>query len=244
MADLDDIDPTMEPPVRRSYGGFFANCLTGGVLLATLAVVGVYALVFINPYIPFNPYPPPTLPPTLGPPTPTPTPGIFLPTARAATATSTPTEATTAVVPTAPPTGSPTPTQATPEATPTGEAFEPQPGSPVLTPNIANDLGCDWMGVGGQAFDLQGDPIVGLSVHLEGTLQGQEYDLDTLTGSAPNLGPGGYVFDLAEQPIASDETIWVQLQDTAGVALSEPLQLTTASNCEENFVLVNWNQVR
>lgn len=245
MADMEDMDQAVEPQLGRNYGGFFANCLTAAVLLATLGVVGVYAVVFINPYIPFNPYPPPTLPPTVGPPTPTPTPEIFLPTPWTATPTRAPTSEATAVLPTAPPTETPTPSQGTPEATATGEAFEPQPGSPVLTPNIANDLGCDWMGVGGQAFDLQGDPITdGLSVHLEGTLAGQEYDLDTLTGSAPNLGPGGYLFDLAERPIASDETLWVQLQDTAGVPLSQRVDLTTSSDCEENFVLVNWNQVR
>lgn len=236
---MDEFDTEM----GRNYGGFFTNCLTVLVLLATLAVAAVYALVFFNPYVPFNPYPPPTLPPTLGPPTATPTPEIFLPTewtptpTRAATGTPTPIPSETA-------TPSPEPTSETAQATATGPAFGLQPGAPVLTPNIANDLGCDWMGVGGQVFDQEGEPITDLGVHLEGTLGEQSFELDTLTGSAPNLGPAGYVFDLADQPIASEETLWIQLNDTAGVPLSDPVFLNTSDSCDENLVLVNWRQVR
>lgn len=227
----------------RNYGGFFLNCLTVLVVLATLAVVGVYAVVFLNPYAPFNPYPPPTLPPTLGPPTATPTPEIFLPTPWTPTPTRTAT-ATDMPAPTETSTATPEPTSETPSPSPTGPPFALQPGAPVLTPNIANDLGCDWMGVGGQVFDQEGEPIMDIGVHLEGTLGDQRYELDTLTGSAPELGPAGYVFDLADRPIASEETLWVQLNDTGGVPLSDPVYLTTTTSCDENFVLVNWRQVR
>ena len=233
-----------ETDVGRNYGGFIVNCLTVAVLLAALAVVAVYAVVFVNPYVPWNPYPPPTLPPTLGPPTATPTPEIFLPTAWTPTPTRTPTPTETPPPPETP-TATPEPTSQTPEATATGPPFSLQPGVPVLTPNIANDLGCDWMGVGGQVFTEEGEPITDdITVHLEGSLGEQQYELDTLTGSAPELGPAGYVFDLADEPIASEETLWVQLSDTGGVPLSDPVYLTTSSSCDENFVLVNWRQVR
>lgn len=235
-------DP-FDPRDRTNRGGFILNCLTILVLLVALAVVGVYAVVFVNPQISFNPYPPPTLPPTLGPPTATPTPEIFLP----STWTPTPTKsATPTVVPTATetPTPTPEPTVPTPQATATGHPFSLQSGGVVLTPNIANDLECEWMGVGGQVFDTEGEPIAELGVHLEGEIGGQTIELDTLTGSAPQLGPGGYVFNVAEQPIASEETLWIQLNDTAGVPLSDPVYLTTTASCDENFVLVNWSQVR
>lgn len=237
------MDSAYESGAGRNYGGFFANCLTVVVLLAALAVAGVFAVVFFNPYVPFNPYPPPTLPPTLGPPTATPTPEIFLPSEWTPTPTRTVT-VTATPVPTETATPTPESTSETPEATATGPAFSLQPGAPVLTPNIANDLGCDWMGVGGQVFDQEGEPISGLGIHLEGTLDGQSYELDTLSGTASNLGPAGYVFDLADRPIESDETLWIQLNDTAGVPLSDPVYLTTSNSCEENFVLVNWTQVR
>ena len=228
--------------MKKNYGGFFLNCLTIVILLVALAVAGVYAVVFINPQIPYNPYPPPTLPPTLGPPTATPTPEIFLPSTwtPTPTRTATPTE-------TPPPTLTPSPTveaSATPEATATGPPFALQPGAPVLTPNIANDLACDWMGVGGQVFDINGEPITGLGLHLEGEIGDDSIELDALSGSAPDLGPAGYVFNVADGPIASDGTLWIQVNDTAGVPLSDQVYLQTTESCEENFVLVNWNQVR
>lgn len=229
--------------VRKNYGGFILNCLTVLIFLVAVAAAGVYAVVFINPQIPFNPYPPPTLPPTLGPPTATPTPEIFLPSTWTPTPTLTAT-ATETPLPTATPSPSPEPTQETPEATPTGPPFTLQPGAPVLTPNIANDLECDWMGVGGQLFDINGEPISGLGIHLEGEIDGQTIDLDALSGSAPDLGPAGYVFNVADEPIASEGALWVQVNDTAGVPLSDQVFLETSASCEENFVLVNWNQVR
>jgi hypothetical protein len=133
---------------------------------------------------------------------------------------------------------------ATPEATATGPPFALQPGAPVLTPNIANDLACDWMGVGGQVFDINGEPITGLGLHLEGEIGDESIELDALSGSAPDLGPAGYVFNVADSPIASDGTLWIQVNDTAGVPLSDQVYLQTTESCEENFVLVNWNQVR
>jgi hypothetical protein len=66
--------------------------------------------------------------------------------------------------------------------------------------------------------------------------------LDTLTGSASILGPAGYVFNLSDHPIASEGTLWIQLNDTAGVPLSDKVSLNTSDSCEQNFVLVNWSQ--
>ena len=100
------------------------------------------------------------------------------------------------------------------------------------------------MGVGGQVFDLDGEPIIGLGVHLEGEVGGLRVELDALSGSAPDLGPAGYVFNVSDRPIASDGTLWIQINDTAGVPLSDQVFLETTESCEENFVLVNWKRVR
>lgn len=237
------MDDPFEPGLPKNYGGFIVNCLTIVIMLLALVAAGVVGVVLVNPYVSFNPYPPPTLPPTLGPPTATPTPEIFLPDAW----TSTPTQThppTATPPPTETPTPTPEPTEVTPEATATGPPFALQAGAPVLTPNIANDLECDWMGVGGQVFDLEGDPVTELGVHLEGEIGGQPIEMDSLTGSAQQLGPAGYLFNVSDHPIASSETLWLQLNDTAGVPLSDPIYLTTSDSCDENFVLVNWKQVR
>jgi hypothetical protein len=214
------------------------NVLTLIVMVTILCVVAGFTMFFINPYNEYNPYPPPTLPAALGTPTATSTPAQPLPQRWTPTPTFTP-----------PPTYTPTPTDtplptATPTATEPSPPFALQPGNPVRIPNIANGAGCDWMGVGGQAFSLQNEPIKNLGVHLEGELNGQFISLDSLTGSAPEIGPSGYVFNLTDKPAVSIETLWVQLNDGAGNSLSDVVRFTTSDSCDENFVMINWRQVR
>ncbi len=94
-------------------------------------------------------------------------------------------------------------------------------------------------------FDIDGKPIVGLGVHLEGELNGDTVELDTLTGSASEiLGGSGYLFDLANEPIASEDTLWLQLMDvTQETPLSDQIFLTTYNSCESNLILVNFRKI-
>jgi hypothetical protein len=228
------------------------NLLTLGFLLASAVLGGAYAVILVNPQISFNPYPPPTLPPTVGPPTATNTPAIYLPTEIPQTPTSParplPTSAATETpVPTPAETVEPTAT-ATLESSPpptvqAGTQFELQPGSPTHTTHVQ---GCNVMGVGGRVFDLQSAPIIGLAVRMGGQLGGVDIGtLDSLTGSATDLfGFGGYYFDLGGTPTASEGTLWIQVMDaSSGLPLSPQVPLTTYDNCEQNLVLVNFRQV-
>ncbi len=240
------MDETYDRFPRRRLTTITFNILTVLVLLATLGAAATMAALLINPYLSFNPYPPPTAAATLGPPTATSTPEITLPPAWTATVTVTPGPSLTPTI-TLTPTIEPSPTlDETQAAILTSPAFPfvVQQGNPVLIPNIANELECDWMGVGGQVFDADGSPIIGLSVHLEGVLEGQFLSVDTLTGSASSLGPSGYVFNLADAPSATEGDIWIQLGDTSGVPLSDQLFIDTSEACDENFILVNWRQIR
>lgn len=227
------------------------NLLTGGFLLASLALAGTYGVMLINPQVSFNPYPPPTLPPTVGPPTATNTPAIYLPTEILHTAT--PTVA--RPLPTSVPTDTPIPQETeTPEPSPTedltppataepGAQFELQPGSPSPTSHVS---GCSNLGVGGRVFDLESAPIIGLAVRMGGQLGGLDIGtLDSLTGSATDLfGFGGYYFDLGNTPIASQQTLWIQVLDaSSGLPLSEQVLLTTYDSCDQNLILVNFRQV-
>jgi hypothetical protein len=235
----------MEPEAQGSSGfsfvRFLLNCLTLVVLGGTVVVGLILLTVFINPYMPINPYPPPTLPPTLGPPTPTNTPEIYLPPTWTATPTWTPT-ATVTPTPTDTPTATPLPTD-TPEVVPTTFPFVVQP-DPYGIANIANDAGCNWMGVGGQVFDKAGEPLKLQNIHLEGQLAGLPVSLETLSGSTTQLGPAGYVFNLSDHTIASQETLWIELRDPAGLAMSDRYELTTYQDCQKNLVLVNFRQIR
>ena len=121
--------------------------------------------------------------------------------------------------------------------------FELQIGSPVYIPD---ERGCEHMGVGGKVYDSEGAPIVGLAVRMGGELGGMSIGLlDTLTGSAADrFGYGGYYFELSDEPVASEGTLWIQVLDpSSGLPLSNKVLLNTFENCEQNLVFVNWQQV-
>jgi hypothetical protein len=237
------MDDVYEARPRFRVGAFILNLLTLVVLLAALGAGLVLGAVFLNPYLPFNPYPPPTLPPTLGFPTATNTPARFLPPTWTATitATSRASETPTATIT---PTETLTPTLGTPDQTPAQVSYTFRADAPVAMPNsFINSEGCNWMGVGGQVFDANEAPVVLQGVHLEGELAGAPVQMDTLTGSATVLGPSGYIFDLADHPIASNQALRVQLLDQSGLPLSDPVVISTYDTCDENFILLIWRQV-
>lgn len=246
------MDDIYNPKPRGGLGGLLVNCLTFVFMLATLISASGIAAVFANPGLievidPFLPGPDleaaPTVPPTLGFPTSTNTPEIQLPPTWTPTATVTSTPLPTDS-PTPEPTATDTPVPATSTAEATTEAaFVVQPGSNVLVANFANDLGCAWMGVAGQVFDKDRNPLVGITVHVEGQLAGQLVNQDSLTGSNPRIGPAGYTINLSDHPIASNGTMWIQLEDTAGLKLSDQVYFNSSADCDENLVFINWNEM-
>lgn len=233
----------------RNTSAIIWNVLTAIVVLMVLCVGGVFLVVFLNPNTSINPFPPPTLPAVAELPTSTPTPRNLLPSTWTPTITPSPTLTDTPV-----PTETPI-ADATEEASPPSEGTPgseegmsfvlQEPGSPVWIPNINHpESGCEWMGVAGQAFELNGAPMKFLAVQLGGVLGGSSLDLLTLTGTATQYGEGGYEFTIADGLIASNESVWVQLLDQAGLPLSDQLYFDTFADCEKNLVLINFQQVR
>ena len=98
--------------------------------------------------------------------------------------------------------------------------------------------------MGGQAFDMQGAPIVGLTIQLGGSLAGEPVNLLSLTGTAVQYGPAGYEFSLGDKPAASNSTLWVQLLDQAGLPLSAKVYFDTFDDCSKNLVLINFRQAK
>lgn len=137
------------------------------------------------------------------------------------------------------------PTVAPPVATPAAPAPIPmkyslQPGTPTaLTGFVHADLGCNWMGAGGQVFSTNSTPVERLVVELGGTLNGQPVSQLSLTGSATNWGPGGYEFSLGTHPVDSSGTLWLRVLDLNGNPLSDRIYFTTYNDCAKNSVLIN-----
>lgn len=238
---------------RKRVTVWLWNILTLTVLLAIVCMVAVFVIIFINPYSSLNLFPPPTLPVANTMPTLTPTAIQALPATWTATVTAT---ATPTLTPTKTntPIPSATPTlQFTATQTPTGTLaivelpFDVGMGSPVALASLTfhPEAGCNWLGVAGQALDMSGAPLTtGLVIKLGGVLGGVEKDFTGLTGTAPQYGEAGYEIVLASKPIASTQTLWVQLLDPAGLSLSPKIYFDTFESCDQNLIMINFQQLR
>jgi hypothetical protein len=232
------------------------NIFTVVVLLGVLCVGAIFLTIFFNPQTSMNPFPPPTAIPTLAPPTATPEAGLTLPpTNTLSPPTETPVpQDTSTPEPTEPPTATPTrfviisrtPVPVTEEPDMSGVSFELREGSPIALQNFVHlEDGCNWMGVAGHAFSLEGNPLTtGITVQLGGFLAGSSVDLLSVTGFATQYGEGGYEFILADRPIATSNTLYVQLLDQAGLPLSEKIFFDTYEDCERNLILIDFQQFR
>jgi hypothetical protein len=241
---------------NRKQPNFLWNILTLFMLMATGMLFVAQLTIFVNPFAIFNPFPPVAIP--------------ELVVLSSATETAVePTQAATeisiaAILPTQIPTQTPT-------STPT-EVIEVQDGTlaietPVLAPtetpfvgyyafaiqnepNAINstifkaDLGCNWSGVAGQVFDLQGRPVKGIRVWLRGTFDNKTIDYLGLTLESSPYGPSGFEFSLGDVPKNSSGKLYLQLLDQAGIPISDRVYIDTFEDCEKNLILVNFKQVR
>jgi hypothetical protein len=217
------------------------------VLILTVCLVGYFALVFINPASSMN-----LLPPGGGPFGQAVPSFTVTPLQLQATWTASPTlQVTPSDTPR--PTFTPLPTStsfslvpptktAKPSATPRapfGGSFT-QVDSTVVHPELA----CNWAGVGGTVVDANNSPVIGTVVVLRGTLNGTRIEQQTVSGINKEYGPSGFEFVLGTSPIASDKTLYVQLVDQQNIPLSDPVQITTSTDCTKNLVMVRFKRNR
>jgi len=245
---FDYIDEDDESPDRTDL---VWNILTIVVLVMVLCIGIVFLTIFFNPNAGINPFTPPTMPVARELDTLTPTPKQVLPPTWTLTPTNT-------LVPTM--TNTPEPsatlefvTEAT--ATETTEVVEQSDmpfvlhdGNPQYIPNLYHaELGCNWMGVGGQVLSLNGAPVTGVVVKLGGQLAGQEVEKVTVSGIATKYGPAGYEFDLTDivnEPTASTSSLWVQLLDQAGLPMSNQIFFDTFEECDKSTIIIYFKQVK
>jgi len=252
---FDYIEESEEPPNRS---GMVWNILTVLVLLTAVCVGIVFLIVLINPNVGINPFPPPEMPVRVALDTPTPTPKSILPPTWTPTVSPVPVETSTPV-----PTNTPLPTQEeavvtqAEEDTGSGEGGEMDgdfpvvlhDGSPQYIPatSFHPDVGCNWMGVAGQVIDVNGAPVQGLIVEVGGTLDGEKIGNPTIlqaTGLATAYGEAGFEIKLADKPIESIASVWIQVLDQAGLPLSEQISFFTFDDCEKNLIVIYFKQIR
>lgn len=243
-------DYGFEEPSRRE-SGLVWDLLSLLLLLFSVCLIGYFGLVFINPYTGLNPFPPPTMPVPFVP-TVTPTlPFITLPAPPTATFTPSPTATwtatptQTAVVTPFPVGTTPAPVVTTPP--PTALPYVLQAGTPTYMPSTVwhPESGCNYLGVAGQIFAANNQPLTNapIVVWVSGQLAGVELNQVALPGTAPHVGPAGFEIALADHPVASQGTVYIQLLDlNTQLPLSDAVFFETKDSCEQNIVLINFVQ--
>ena len=242
------------PPERTRHLNlaWLWNLLTVIFLLGTLVVGWIVLQIYQDPASSLNPYPIPTMIPTLFIPT-QPRPSTLTP---SATFTATPLLATYTPTPTFTPT--PTAIPATPsgpidQATATNTppvnsifSFVLQAEPRAIDSSLFNpSRGCEWMGIAGQAFDMKNSPLaLGIIVQVGGVVDGEVLNITSLTGTATQYGPAGYEVTLADKPVASKGAVWIRLLDQSGFAISDRIFIDTSSDCTKNLVIVNFKQIK
>jgi hypothetical protein len=115
-----------------------------------------------------------------------------------------------------------------------------QSGTPLGMENFLHPaLACDWMGVAGQVFDLQGQPQTGFVVQVGGELEGKNVLLLAITGGNTSVGVGGYEIVLSDHMIASTRKLWIQLYNLDGKSLSDRVYFDTFNDCSKNLLIIN-----
>jgi hypothetical protein len=222
------------------------NILTGVMLLTSVCMAGYFVSILQNPASQLNPLPPPSA-------TPTPIPATATPLALEPTWTLTVTLAPTFTSTkrptiTLPPSATqylfPTATSAL-TATKTGKP-SPSPYTATISYQDSSAYGksCDTLLVGGWVKDAGNNPVIGMIVKLGGAIGGKTLNppIVKLTGIAPAYGPSGFEFDLGMAPVASSNTLWVQLYDQGGTPVSSQVPLTTEKDCKKDLVFVGFQQ--
>lgn len=162
------------------------------------------------------------------------------------TPTSTPSSTPTITfTPTSSPTITLTPTATGPTATltPTSAPFPFE--IPVLTGGLRirqePNANCLYQGFAGNAFDLFNEPVNGLQVVVTGAGLPQSGAVAS-TGSSSQFGPGGWEVVVSSNLNTFEYT--VQLRGLDGTPLSAPIEYTFSGSCEQNQVLIRFQQIK
>lgn len=211
------------------------------VMLGLTAILLLYYIsIAINPFLPFNPFPPERVASyTVATETPTPTPiNTPVPTW---TPTNTPT-----ITPTPPPSFTPT-------ITPTPEPTSPPPTrtpTPTETPRVTRSpypftyeltyetplYGCAWTGVGGIVQDIDGNPLMDYPIHV----WGGGIDEIVYSGSKQIYGDSGWeqFFNNAPMEISGVFRVQVHAKNAPHGPLSEEIVLNFPGFCSKSLALI------
>lgn len=135
--------------------------------------------------------------------------------------------------PTPTPTHTPTPGPS-PTATSTRSAFPFTKDlvSPQYLQNFANSAGCNWLGLAGEVFDMDGNPVPQGTYRVHVWESG--VDARVTVGDSTAYGPSGYEQFLFDAPRVQEHN--VQLETANGTAVSQVFRIQTRASCNQNLI--------
>ncbi len=248
---------SVSPPSQHRGGGeWLFDLITVFFLIASVGMVTITVLIINNPRVSFNPLPIAELPTQLMTSTPTQTytpSSTFTPSVTPFPPTLTPTitetpPATVTLTPTITPTPvvagiDPIPTLTPPPVATVAPVIE---GTPPPFPFIAhevryetnsNDQGCRWLSIAGNATGFSGEPITDLPVEITG----DDFEYIEFTGSEQRFGISGFEVRVGSTPEARQFA--VRLFSPADIPISDFIQVTTRTTCDQNVVIIEFIQV-
>ena len=127
------------------------------------------------------------------------------------------------------------------QAAPADYPFVLQTGSPTYLPAFTHpEAGCAWVGVAGQVFDEQQQPLEGVVILVKGYYNGKIVDTMVLSGLGEAYGPGGFEVQVGDQSDETNNAVTLQLVNQQFEPLSEPYPVVTYDDCQKNLVMVNF----
>ncbi len=119
--------------------------------------------------------------------------------------------------------------------------FALQEGYPQYLPAFTQpQAGCAWVGIAGQVFDAQSQPVEGVAVVVKGYFNGVLIESLVLTGLNENYGPAGYEIKIGDQSSESSNALTIQLINERFEPLSSAYPVATYDDCQKNLILHNF----
>jgi hypothetical protein len=204
-----------QPVLRRRGGNWRHNLIAFLFFVGTLALCGVYAIIWSNPWSPLNPLAPPTefyfvteTPDPLG--------------AMNATATAA------AMV---------TPTPVAGLESFSGLPFSLEESGVIYMPSSSS---CDWASIAGTVTGLNGEPLSGYRISIIDALEPDSLNIEVFSGAVQTFGAGGFEYVLGSVP--REGRYDIQLFNPVGVPLSDVYRIVTRDTCDQNVAVVNFVQ--
>ena len=112
--------------------------------------------------------------------------------------------------------------------------------TPTYLSNFMNpDVSCNDIEIVGQVFDKDGLPLNDLVVILRPLNTDATEEFIGYSGAFPDIGPAGYQIKYPGKEL--EESVSIQLFNKAGESVSDLYTFNTYSDCERNFVILNFS---